>query len=153
MTKQEFLDFCNEEFIKRGFKKKKNKYYRIDRSDLLCMIYLQKSMAEAYYINYYFFIGNYKDVSKLPSIDEYDIYKRFAVLSKDLDEEERFLTACIEYDLYTKEEIKPFLDDEFDSYIIPVIEKGKSELQNKLDHYLPTMFPEDIEKVFGKLGF
>lgn len=115
------------------------------------MIYLQKSMAEAYYINYYFFIGDYKDVSKLPSIDEYDIYERFAVLSKNLDEEECFLTACIEYDLYTKEEIKPFLDKEFESYIIPVIERGKIELQNKLDHYLPTMFPEDIEKLTGKL--
>ncbi len=151
MTKQDFLDFCNEEFIKRGFKKKRNKYYRIDRNDLLCIIYLQKSMAEAYYINYYFFIGNYKEVSKLPSIDEYDIYERFAVLSKDIDEDERFLTACIEYDLYTKEEIKPFLDEEFEDYVIPIIESGKCELRKKMDHYLPTMFPEEKEKVFGKL--
>ena len=31
MTKQEFLDFCHEEFTKRGFEKKKKKYVLFKR--------------------------------------------------------------------------------------------------------------------------
>lgn len=33
MTKQEFKDFCRQEFYKRGFKKVKNMYYFDGESD------------------------------------------------------------------------------------------------------------------------
>ena len=51
MTKQEFKEFCHEEFTKRGFKKRRNMWY-LQGKGLLCGMYLQKSMAEAFYVEY-----------------------------------------------------------------------------------------------------
>lgn len=53
MTKQGFKDFCHKEFTKRGFKKKRSVYY-LEGKDLLCGLYLQKSMSDAYYVEYNF---------------------------------------------------------------------------------------------------
>ena len=41
MTKQEFKEFCHEEFTKRGFKKRRNMWY-LQGKGLLCGMYLQK---------------------------------------------------------------------------------------------------------------
>lgn len=105
MTRQEFKDFCHEEFIKRGFKKKKSVYY-LHGKDLLCELYLQKSMSDAYYVEYDFFLGNFPDIKKYPTIYDADISRRFTVLSKDTYEGEFFMDACIEYELYTEDEVK-----------------------------------------------
>lgn len=32
MTKQEFRDFCHDEFVKRGFEKRRTKYYISSRN-------------------------------------------------------------------------------------------------------------------------
>ena len=86
MDKQEFREFCHEEFIKRGFQKRRNMYY-LKGKDILCGLYLQKSMADAYYVNYDFFIGNYDNVKNYPTKYEADIGERITVWTKSLDED------------------------------------------------------------------
>lgn len=151
MTRQEFKDFCHEEFIKRGFKKKKSVYY-LHGKDLLCGLYLQKSMSDAYYVEYDFFLGNFPDIKKYPTIYDADISRRFTVLSKDTYEGEFFMDACIEYELYTEDEVKKYFDEEFKRYIMPIIEGGKERLIQDLDYFLDEMFEEEIQKVLNKLG-
>ena len=94
MTKQEFLDFCHEEFTKRGFKKRKKTYY-LNGEGILVGLYLQKSMAEAYYVEFDFFIGEFKNPKLYPTTYESDYYGRVCVLSKDIDEGDYYMTALI----------------------------------------------------------
>lgn len=151
MTKQEFKDFCHEEFTKRGFKKRKSMYY-LQGKDLLCGLYLQKSMSDAYYVEYDFFLGKYMDVKKYPTTYEADIDMRIRVLSKDTYGGKYFMGACIEYDLYTREELKKYFDREFAEHIMPIIKEGKARLIKDLDYFFDEMFEEEIQKVLNKLG-
>lgn len=150
MTKQEFKDFCHEEFTKRGFQKRKSMYY-LKGKDLLCGLYLQKSMSDAYYVEYDFFLGDYSDTKSYPTIYESDIDMRIAVLSKDTFEGEYFMDACIEYELYTKEEIKKYFDKEFAEHIMPIVEKGRERLEQDLEYFFDEMFEEEIQNVLEKL--
>mgnify|MGYP003321915049 CR=1 FL=1 len=113
MTKQEFLDFCHEEFTKRGFTKKRKNMYYLQGKDFLCGLYLQKSMAEAYYINCAYFFDKLSG-TKYPTIYENDWYRRLVVLSKDTINGEHFMDAMWCYEEYTKEEMLPYLEKEFD---------------------------------------
>ena len=150
MNKQEFRDFCHKEFTKRGFKKKKSVYY-LEGKDLLCGLYLQKSMSDAYYVEYNFFFGNYVDEKKYPTIYDADINMRFTVLSKDTYEGEYFMGACIEYELYSEEEIKKYFDKEFEEHIMPIIDGGKERLKQDLEYFFDEMFEEEIQSVLNKL--
>lgn len=59
MDKKTFKEFCKNEFEVHGFKKQRNVFYLIGH-DLLCGIDLQKSnYADVYYVNYYYFIGEF----------------------------------------------------------------------------------------------
>lgn len=150
MTKEEFREFCHSEFIQRGFKKKKNMYY-LKGKDLLAGLYLQKSMAEAYYVEFDFFIGEFNDMILYPTTYEADIHRRIMVLSKDTIKGEKFLDAMIEYKRYSVEEIKPYFDKTFDEYIMPPILDGKKYILGNLDYYLEAIFPKDRQKVLDKL--
>lgn len=151
MTKQEFRDFCHEEFIKRGFKKRKSMYY-LKGKDLLCGLYLQKSMAEAYYIEFDFFIGEFNDVKDYPTTYDSDIYGRMVVLSKDTINGEHFMDACIEYGLYAKEELEPYFTQAFEKYIMPPILEGKNIILENKEYYFKALFPEQLDSVLGKLN-
>lgn len=150
MTKQEFKDFCHKEFTKRGFKKRKSMYY-LEGKDLLCGLYLQKSMSDAYYVEYDFFLGEYSETNKYPTTYEADISMRFTVLSKDTYEEEYFMDACIEYELYMEEEIKKYFDKEFEEHIMPIVEEGKERLKQDLEYFFDEMFEEEIQSLLKKL--
>lgn len=150
MNKQEFKDFCHSEFIKRGFVKQRSMYY-IHGEDLLCGIYMQKSMAEAYYVNFYFFIGEYENIKSYPKFSECDVYQRIVVLSKDTIKGEHFMTALIDYEKYTIEEIKPYFDKAFDEYIMPPVLQGKRKILDKKDYYLEGDLPSQISKTMKKL--
>lgn len=150
MTKQEFKDFCHGEFIKRGFKKKKSVYY-LHGKDLLCGLYLQKSMSDAYYVEYNFFLGNYSDVKDYPSIYDADINMRFTVLSKDTYDGEYFMGACIEYELYSEEEVKKYFDEEFEKHVMPIVKEGKERIIQDWDYFSAEMFDEEIKSVLAKL--
>ena len=150
MTKKEFRDFCHMEFTKRGFIKKKTMYY-LKGKDLLAGLYLQKSMAEAYYVEYDFFIGKYDDINLYPTTFESDVHRRIVVWSKDTINGEHFFDAMIEYERYSIEEIKPHFDKAFEEYIMPPIIEGKSWILENKDYYLETLFPPKREKIIEKL--
>ena len=139
MTTQEFKDYCDEEFTKRGFVKKKlNLYYLNTDKDILVSIYLQRSSyGGAYYINYDFYIGTYDDIKRYPTYYESDMGSRMRVLSKQTINGERFMGALIEYERYTLDEIKPYIEAEFEKYIMPVLTRGKQHLIDNIDHIAP----------------
>ena len=63
MDKKTFKEFCKNEFEAHGFKKQQNVFY-LAGHDLLCGIDLQKSnYADVYYVNYYYFIGEFDDIT------------------------------------------------------------------------------------------
>ena len=150
MTKQEFKDFCHEEFIKRGFVKRKKMYYLKGR-DLLCGLYLQKSMAEAFYVEYDFFIGQYDDVKMYPTVYDSDIHRRILVMSKDTVDGEYFMDVLIEYERYNVEEIKPYFEETFEKHIMPPILEGKKIILENQQHYFAALFPEGRCEVLKKL--
>lgn len=41
---------------------------------LLCGMYLQKSMSEAFYVEYDFFFGDFSNVKKYPTTYDSDVY-------------------------------------------------------------------------------
>lgn len=149
MNKQEFKEFCHQEFTKRGFKKRKSMYY-LNGKDLLGGLYLQKSMCDAFYIEFDFFIGKYDDKSH-PTHYESDLFNRFVVLSKTTYKGEYFMNSCIEYELYSKEELQPYFDETFDKYILPPILEGKKHILENLDYYFDAIFPKDRQKILDKL--
>lgn len=150
MTKQEFREFCHDEFITRGFRKRKSMYY-LKGKGVLCGINLQKSMSDAYYVNYFFFLGEYENIKNYPTYYENDISMRFAVLAEDPYEGGDYMDACIEYELYTKEEIKKYFDEEFEKHIMPVIEGGAEMLIQDFEYFADEMFEDEIDEVFHKV--
>ena len=150
MTKEEFKQFCHNEFIRRGFVKRRSMYY-LKGKDLLCGLYIQKSIAEAFYVEYDYFIDKYSDIRLYPSMYESDIDIRICVLSKQTINGERFMGALIEYERYNIEEIKPYFDEAFDKYIMPPILEGKKILLEKQEHYFAALFPEERDAVLEKL--
>lgn len=77
----------------------------------MCGIDLQKSnYADVYYVNYYYFIGEFDDITGYPTHCESDIHGRITVMSrKQTSHGKQFMTAQIEYEEYTEEELRPFL--------------------------------------------
>ena len=149
MTKQEFKEFCHEEFSSRGFAKRRGMYYRKGEK-LLCGLKLQKSMAEVFYVNYGFFIGEFE--GEYPSYDKCDIKSRICVLSKDTIAGRHFMDIRIEYELYNREEIKQYFDEVFEKYIIPPLEIGKDYILKHQEHYFESIFPENLPKILEKLN-
>ena len=126
MDKKQFKEFCKNEFKTRGFKKQNNAFYLAGR-DLLCGIDLQKSnYGDVYYVNYYYFIGNFENVTNYPTHYESDIQGRIVVMSKKRAfQGKQFMTAQIEYEEYTEDELRCFFELEFEEKILPPIIRGK----------------------------
>ena len=103
MDKKTFKEFCKNEFEAHGFKKQQNVFY-LAGHDLLCGIDLQKSnYADVYYVNYYYFIGEFDDITGYPTHYESDIHGRITVMSrKQTSHGKQFMTAQIEYEEYTE---------------------------------------------------
>lgn len=146
MTKQEFKEFCHEEFTKRGFKKRRNMWY-LQGKGLLCGMYLQKSMSEAFYVEYDFFFGDFSNVKKYPTIYDSDVYKRIGVLTK----EDKMLTGLIDYELYTPDELRPYFDKAFEEHIMPAIHYGKSYILKEADYYYHLFADDEWEEFLEKL--
>ncbi|MBR3954384.1 MAG: DUF4304 domain-containing protein [Clostridia bacterium] len=152
MNTQEFKAFCHELFLKYGFVKVKNMYY-LNCHELLCGIYLQRSIAAAYYVELDFFIGDYNDKKSYPSMYFSDMHRRIAVPSKCQGcDGNYFMDACIEYELYTKEEIEPYFVDVLEQYVVPLKTQGKKYIMENQDFYLKAVFKHQIEDVLKKLG-
>lgn len=110
-------------------------------------------MGEAYYVNYFFAIGDFNDVKSYPSISDADVYFRIEVLSKDTFNGEHFMDACIEYELYTKEELEPYFTEWFEKYIMPPILEGKNViLKENKEYYRKECFPDEWERLVRKIN-
>ncbi len=122
-----FKEFCKNEFEAHGFKKTTKRFY-LTGHDLLCGIDLQKSnYGDVYYVNYYYFIGEFEAITGYPTHCESDIQGRITVMSrKQTSHGKQFMTAQIEYEEYTKEELRPFLRGAFEEEILPPVNRGKS---------------------------
>ncbi len=148
MDKKQFKDFCKKEFESQGFKKHKNMFYLTGR-DLLCGIYLQKSnFGDVYYVNFYYFIGTFDDVNNFPTRYEYDVYERILVMSKKQTfQGKKFMTAQVEYEEYTEDELRPYFDKEFENRILPPVRKGKKHILDNLGTlYSLTLRKEEVMK-------
>lgn len=146
MNKKEFKVFCKQEFEARGFKKHKSSFYRIGE-DLLCGIELSKSnYGNVYYIDFFYCIGNYTDTTELPTYYDSDIEERITVMSKKHTiRGKRFITAQIEYEEYTEEELRPFFEKEFKERILPPVYQGKKFiLENLGKMYSLTLNAEEV---------
>ena len=80
-------------------------FFYLTGHDLLCGIEPQKSnYADVYYVNYYYFIGEFDDITGYPTHYESDIHGRITVMSrKQTSHGKQFMTAQIEYEEYTEE--------------------------------------------------
>lgn len=122
MEKIAFKRFCDSELKKHGFIKVNKGYYLNGDKGVLCGIFLQKSnYSNCYYINYYFFLGEFNDTKNYPVNYDLDVQDRLMAMSKtQTDHGEHFLTSMIEYEEYTEDELRPFFDKEFEEKILPV---------------------------------
>ena len=59
--------------------------------------------------------------------------------------------ALIEYEKYDINELKPYFEQAFDDYILPPVLDGVSVFLEKKSHYFSSVFPEDYDKVMGKI--
>ena len=56
-----------------------------------------------------------------------------------------FLTAMIEYEEYTEEELRPYFDREFEERILPPVYQGKKYILNNLGKlYSLTLHKEEV---------
>ena len=155
MDKNEFKEFCKKEFYKRGYKKIRKMYYLVGTKGVMSGIDLQKSnFGEEYYVNFYFFIGDFQGVSTslYPTLYESDVYDRILVMSKtqrDRHTKECFITSGIEYLEYTEETLRPYFDKDFEERILPPVYQGKQYILENLN----KLYRLDIrrEEVLKKL--
>ncbi len=151
MEKQEFLQFCHKEFTQREFKKKKNVYYR-KGNGLLCGLHIQKSMAEGYYVNYYFFIGEYDDPKLYPTRYDFDLYSRIGIPAVD-DYGVQYQGAFIEYELYTADDLKPHFEEAFKKFILPPLTEGTAYfLMNPDLYFTKVIMRQKAENLRVKLN-
>ncbi len=150
MDKNEFKAFCKKEFHKRGYRKIKNMYYLCGIRDVMSGLELQKSnFGKEYYVNFYFFIGNFENTSSslYPTLYEYDVYGRIGVMSKTKHDNQGnlFETGAIEYEEYTEETLQPYFDKAFDKLILPPVYKGKKYILENLNKlYFLTLRQNEV---------
>lgn len=147
MEKKEFKNFCEKELKKRNFIKVKKGYYLNGKNGVLCAVFLQHSdYGNEYYINYYFFLGEYEDVKTYPMNYELDVQGRILVMSKNKKKQgENFVTSMIEYEEYTEDELQLFLDIEFEKKILPPVYQGKKYILDNLNTlYFLTLNKKEV---------
>lgn len=142
MDKTEFLDFCEREFLKRGFIKVKKSYYLDGPRDITCGIFLQKSnFGSCYYINIGFFIKEQESPAKYPSYYEMDIDGRMQIHSR------HGITSQIDYEDYCEEDLSADFEKAFNTRILPPITEGKSFILKNIGKlYTLTTNPEQVMK-------
>ena len=146
MDKKQFKTFCKNEFQKRGFTKQNNTFYLVGK-ELLCGIELTKSnYGEVYYVDFFYCIGDYSKDTKFPDYYSSDIESRFIAMSKTQTVRGKcFLTAMIEYEEYTEEELRPYFNKEFEERVLPPIYQGKKYILDNLGKlYHLTLRKEEV---------
>lgn len=138
VEKKEFINFCKEDFKKRGFKKIKKGYYLDNGKGILVIIYLQRgSYGKYYYINCNFNIGSLDNDIPKPIFDDANFFNRIKIMSKanDTIDGKQYMTEQIPYEEYAQNELQPFFDKYFEKMVIPVIIGGKQYIIENIDKY------------------
>ena len=145
MDKEQFKQFCQKDFESRGFKKVKNEFY-LPGKEIMCGISWQRSLyGPVYYINFYYFIGNFENVKSYPTLYESDIDDRICVMSKKIENGKYSMTAMIRYEYYMEEDLKPYFDKEFEERILPPVQFGKKYILDNLGKkYRLTRHQEEV---------
>lgn len=147
MEKATFIQFYENEFSKYGFIKHKKGYFLNGEKEVLCGISLQKSgYGNAYYINYFFCLGDFSNEKDYPLLYDSDIQGRITVLSKTQTVNGKpFLTPMIEYKEYTEDELRASFDKEIEEKILPPIVQGRKYIFDNIDKlYFLTLNKEDV---------
>lgn len=148
MNKEEFKMFCHKEFTNRGFEKIKKMYYIKGNMGILCGLDLQKSnYGPNYYVNYYYFIGDFVNVREYPDIYNFDVQGRISVMSKGQTalDGSRFMTSMIAYEEYSEEELKGYFNKAFDEVIMIPVYRGKGYIMDNLGKlYFLTLRQEQV---------
>lgn len=152
MDSKEFKKFCKDEFTKRGFRKVKNEFYR-QGNGVLCSLHLQHSdFGSIYYINICFYIGTFAD-KDYPTRYDYDFCGRFSAMTKKATQMGggHFLSSGIEYNYYTEDELRPYIEKGFEEMIYPVLEHGKKKIIPLLEQkeFIPNILRD--EETLNKL--
>lgn len=80
----------------------------------------------------------------LPDYYNSDIEERILAMSKTKTVHgECFLTAMIEYEEYTEDELRPYFDKEFEERILPPVYQGKKYI---LDHLRKSLFLDTAQR-------
>lgn len=121
MDKKEFTTICRELFSHYGFIKRKNLYFRAGNNGVLCGLGLKFSQfGPAGSVMVYY----YTDVQEIDTATQYnyDFVGYVEVLSKITDKGNPFLTGSIDYELYSKEELRSDLEKAMTAQILPALE-------------------------------
>ena len=147
MTKAEFKSFCDKEFKRHGFRKEKKTYYLSGTKSILCSLSFQNTNYGAmYYVNYDFYIGDFFDSKNYPTYYDSDVTGRIGVMSKTQTiKGKHFMTALIEYEEYTEEELRPFFEKAMNEEILPPVVQGKKYILDNLNKlYFLTLHQEEV---------
>lgn len=150
MTKEEFKKFIKKICYENNFKKIKNEFY-LAGEEVMGSISLQKSnYGDFYYVNFHFYIGDYRDCKTYPTHYDADVDGRIKAMSKNVtDQGKCFMTGMIEYTEYSEEDLRGYFAKEFDERILPPIFKGRKFILDNLNSlYHLTL---NKEKVLSKL--
>ena len=146
MTKEEFKQFIKKICYENDFKKVKSSFY-LAGEEVMCCINLQKSnYGDIYYVNFYFFVDDYRDCKNYPTHYDADVYGRIKAMSKNATYQGKcFMTSMIEYTEYTENELRHYFEKEFNKVVLPPIFIGKKYILDNLNSlYSLTLNKEQV---------
>lgn len=139
MTKQEFKTMCDRILKRYGFAKTHGQYYLDLGSDILGAMFFQASdYGSAYYLNCGFAIKAEMAVP-YPKLADVNFSWRIAVPGKEKftynPRPNGYMSEMISYGEYLEEEIAPYIEQAFHTWVIPAIQNGKEFILNRDDLY------------------
>lgn len=133
MNRDELKAFCREELVRHGFRKKGPMYFLEGERGILCGIWLKFSQfGPSCGMMTYYYIGEYASPAAYPTRYEYDLVGSIEVLSKVTDKGKRFLTGWIDYEQYSAEELRPYVEKALEETVLPAVGLGAAFLARRI---------------------
>ena len=139
MTKQEFKALCDGILKRYGFMKARGQYYLDMGSDIIGAVLFQASdYGGAYYLNCGFGIKA-EMPTPYPKLTEVNFCWRIEVPGKEkytyFPRPEGYMSTMIDYEKYTEDEIRPYIEQALETWVIPAIKNGKDYILTRDDLY------------------